>query len=225
VFIGLMEIAEVQHLDGIKGNFMVSEKEYIAPLSSLDSEVASQIIHSNLQEMVDQQNYIFDTLWNKALPALSRIREIEEGIEPIGTRLLEDPNEIVDHMKKVIGSASKRLICSSTGGMQLIYNNFFDLYKRIIDKSRNGKGKGIRWIITIDKNNVDLVKIFLSAGVQIRHLKNLTPMNFGVDDKYFHATIEKMEGGKMMQSLLTTLITITLFSKNYGKMELMHHKE
>ena len=200
----LMEIAEVRHLDGIKGNFMVSEKEYLAPISStLNSEISSQIIYSNLQEIVDQQNYIFDTLWNKAVPAISRIMEIEEGIEPTGTRLLEDPDEIFNHMKKVIANASKRLICSSTGGMQLVYNNFFDLYKRILDKSREG-GEGIRWIINIDRNNIDLVKIFLNAGIQIRHLKNLTPMNFGVDDKYFHSTIEKMEGGKMMRRLLTS---------------------
>jgi hypothetical protein len=201
----LMEIAEVRHLDGIKGNFIVSEKEYTAPLSSAGSEVASQVIYSNLREMVDQQNYIFDTLWNKAVPAIGRFKEIEEGVEPIGTRLLEDPNEIVNHMKRVIGNASKRLICSSTGGMQLIYYNFFELYKTILDKSREGEGgEGIRWVLTIDKNNIDLVKIFLNAGVQIRHLKNLTPMNFGVDDKYFQATIEKMEGGKMMRSLLTS---------------------
>jgi hypothetical protein len=42
-------------------------------------------------------------------------------------------------MKKVIGNASKRLICSSTGGMQLIYYNFFELYKTILDKSREGE--------------------------------------------------------------------------------------
>jgi hypothetical protein len=29
-------------------------------------------------------------------------------------------------------------------------------------------------------------------------------MNFGVDDKYFYSTIEKMDGGKMMQRLLTS---------------------
>ncbi len=147
------------------------------------------------------QNYIFDTR-NKALPTISRTREIEERKEPTASRLLEDPDEIFNHMKKVIGNASKRLICSSTGGMQIVYNNFFDLYKRILDKSR--EGEGIRWIINIDRNNIDLVKFFLDAGVQIRHLKTLTPMNFGVDDKYFYATIEKMEGGKLMQSLFTS---------------------
>jgi hypothetical protein len=29
-------------------------------------------------------------------------------------------------------------------------------------------------------------------------------MNFAVDNKHFHATIENMEGGKMMRSLLTS---------------------
>jgi len=112
------------------------------------------------------QNYIFDTR-NKAVPSISRIREVEEGLEPIGTRLLEDPDEIFNHMRKVIGNASKRLVCSSSEGMQLVYNNFFDLYKRILDKSREGEGEGIRWIINIDRSNIDLVKTFLNAGVKL----------------------------------------------------------
>jgi signal transduction histidine kinase len=208
----LMRISEVRHLDGIKGNFMVSEKEYLAPAVShdnnndthSDTHIASQLIYSNVREIVEQQNYIFDTLWNKAIPAIKRFREIEEGIGHTGTRLLEDPDEIYDHMRYVIGNASKRKICSSTGGMQLIHSNFFDLYKKILDKYRSGEGEGIRWILTVDKDNKELVKIFLVAGVQIRHLKNLTPMKFAVDDNYFHATIDKMENGKMMQSLLAS---------------------
>jgi hypothetical protein len=96
---------------------------------------------------------------------------------------------------------AKRLLCSSSGAMQMVYDNFFDLYKRILDKHREGGGKDvIRWITTIDKDNKDLVKAFLNVGVQIRHPRNLPPMNFVVDNKHFHATIENMEGGKMMKS-------------------------
>jgi hypothetical protein len=69
-------------------------------------------------------------IWNKAIPAIQRIREIEEGLEPIATRLLENPDEIFNHMKYVIENASKRLICSSSGAMQMVYDNFFDLYKK-----------------------------------------------------------------------------------------------
>ena len=51
----LMKIAHVRHLDGIKGNFMVSEKEYLAPVASnTTSNIASQIIYSNLHEIVEQ---------------------------------------------------------------------------------------------------------------------------------------------------------------------------
>lgn len=82
-----MKILEIRHLDGIKGNFMVSEKEYLAPVvSDNTSEIASHIIYSNSQEIVKQQNYIFDTLWNKSTLAMQRIKEIEEGLEPISTR-------------------------------------------------------------------------------------------------------------------------------------------
>jgi len=38
----------------------------------------------------------------------------------------------------------------------------------------------------------------------MRHVKNLPPMSFGVSDKEMAATIEKMEGGRMVQSLLVS---------------------
>jgi two-component system, OmpR family, sensor histidine kinase VicK len=86
----------------------------------------------------------------------------------------------------------------------VVYDNFFDQYKKILDKHLKGKGDGIRCITTIDKDNKDLIKIFLDIGVQMRHLRNLTPMNFVVDNKHFLATIDKMEGGKIMESLLVS---------------------
>jgi two-component system, OmpR family, sensor histidine kinase VicK len=105
-------------------------------------------------------------------------------------------------MKSVIEKASERSVCSSIGGMQLIYNNFFDEYKKIVDKQIKGQGRGVRWIISIDKDSIDLVKIFLNAGIQVRHVKNLTPMNFAVDNRLFYATIDKMGEGKLMEHLL-----------------------
>ena len=112
---------------------------------------------------------------------------------------MENPAEIFNHMKHVIGNASKRLICSPSGAMQMVYDNFFALYKKILDKHKEGEGEGIRWLTVIDKEN----KV-MNAGVQVRHVGTLPPINFAVDDTHFYATIEKMEGGKIMQSLLTS---------------------
>src|SRR5215469_7722671 len=53
-----------------------------------------------------------------------------------------------------------------------------------------------------NNDNKDLIEVFINAGAQVRHVRDLPPMNFVVDDKHFHATIDKMEDGKIMQSLL-----------------------
>ena len=83
----LSTVSELRHLDGIKGNFMISESEYLAPVVLFEKgKVAARIIYSNVKELVEQHEYIFDTLWSKAISAEQRIKEIEEGIEPIKTR-------------------------------------------------------------------------------------------------------------------------------------------
>ena len=82
-------VDELRHLDGIKGNFMLSEKEYLAPVILFEKgKVASDIICSNVKEILDQHHYMFDTLWNKAISAQRRIKELDEGITPIRTRIL-----------------------------------------------------------------------------------------------------------------------------------------
>ena len=77
----LMQIAELRHLDGIKGNFGISEKAYTASATLQEAAQLQQVIYSNVKAVLEQQQYVFETLWNKAIPAEQRLREIEEGIE------------------------------------------------------------------------------------------------------------------------------------------------
>jgi two-component system, OmpR family, sensor histidine kinase VicK len=50
-------VDELRHLDGIKGNFMISETEYLSPVVLFEKEkVASQIIYSNVKEIVEISN-------------------------------------------------------------------------------------------------------------------------------------------------------------------------
>jgi two-component system sensor histidine kinase VicK len=76
-------IDELRHLDGVKGNFAVSETEYLATAAALDeAQPVRQLLYSNMKTIVEQQQYIFDTLWNKAIPAEQKIKEIEQRTEP-----------------------------------------------------------------------------------------------------------------------------------------------
>ena len=92
--------------------------------------------------------------------------------------------------------------CLSSGGIQYSYDYFFDVKRKLLDKQKKGQHIGIRYVTHIDRENMQLVKIYLESGIQVRHIKNLPPMSFGVSDKQIAATIEKMEGGKRVQSLL-----------------------
>jgi two-component system, OmpR family, sensor histidine kinase VicK len=77
----LMQISELRHLDGIKGNFALSEKAYTASATLQEASLLQQVIYSNVRAILDQQRYVFETLWNKAIPAEQKLREIEEGID------------------------------------------------------------------------------------------------------------------------------------------------
>jgi two-component system sensor histidine kinase VicK len=205
---GLMSMVdELRHLDGIKGNFMLSESEYVSPVVSTEKgKVAARAIHSNVKELVEQHEYMFDTLWSKAISAEHRIREIEEGADPIRTRLLQNQDEIIREIKRLNSKANHLSICTAFGGMQMSYQYFFDTYKTIVDKYMKGESrKGLRWLTNIDdKESANLVQLFLQAGMQTRHIKNRPPLNFGVSDNEVAFTIEKMEGGKMSSSFLVS---------------------
>ena len=93
------------------------------------------------------------------------------------------------------------------------YKYLFDSYMNIVEKHRKGEGKGMRWIINIDKENLKLVKVFLKAGIQIRHVKNMPPMNFGISDKEMAATIEKMEDGRSVRIFYSVMSLNSLFEE------------
>jgi signal transduction histidine kinase len=121
-------------------------------------------------------------------------------------KVLQNVDEILKKGKDILESSKMFLACSKFGGMRLVYNNYFDTYVKVMtNKFRKGEHEGIRWVTSItDKDNADLAKAFLNIGVQIRHAKNMPPIDFAVSDKEMMATIESMEGGEIAQSLLVS---------------------
>jgi two-component system sensor histidine kinase VicK len=201
-------VDEMRHLDGIKGNFMLSETEYLAPIILFEKgKIASQIIYSNQKELVDQHQYIFDTLWNKAISAEQRIKEIEVGVitqEQYQTRFLENPNEVSEELKKTINTSEDDSwsICSTFDGLLMLTSNedFEKMQGRLVDS--NKRGKNTRWVGTINKDNTQLVKAYLDLGMKIRHINNMPPMNFAISSKELYITIDEMKGGHMAKNLL-----------------------
>lgn len=75
-------VKELRHLDGLKINFTVSESEYISFGSSILNEkrgkkTTTEVIYSDIKSFIEEQQYLFDILWNKAIPAENKIKEME----------------------------------------------------------------------------------------------------------------------------------------------------
>jgi nitrogen-specific signal transduction histidine kinase len=157
-----------------------------------------------VKEDIQQQQHIFEILWNNAIPVEERIREIEEGRERFETIALRNSTEIAKRIKKNIESSNEIKICSQADGLELIYNNFHESYRKVLDSYRKGEHKGIRCITTVNKDNEGLATLLLNEGVQVRHTKNITPLSFSISNKEFQGTAEKTEGGKMIRSLLVS---------------------
>ena len=87
--------AELQHLDEVKGNFEINDggKEYIATANLQKAKPLKQLIYSNVKEIGEQQQYVFNTLWNKAISSEQKIKEIEEGIIPEFTEIVRNADE------------------------------------------------------------------------------------------------------------------------------------
>ena len=107
----LMKIVyELRHLEGIRGNFGVSESDYIATAIQQEGRPIPQLIHSNARAMIEQQQYFFETLWNKAIPAEQRFREIEEGIKPEVIETIRDPQVTQERVFELIRSANEEIL-------------------------------------------------------------------------------------------------------------------
>jgi two-component system, OmpR family, sensor histidine kinase VicK len=101
----LMKVGQVRHLDGIRTNFVVTDTEYSSSAIMQQVHAHPETVYSNVRSIVEQQQYLFENLWNKAIPAERKMNEIEEGIELEKTYIIQDPQSIqklfVDMVKSV----------------------------------------------------------------------------------------------------------------------------
>jgi two-component system, OmpR family, sensor histidine kinase VicK len=78
------------------------------------------MICSNVRELVEHQQYVFDTLWNKSRPSQVRFREIEDGIQANFIETIQNPSQIQEMLWKLTASAREEvLVIFSTHSVSL----------------------------------------------------------------------------------------------------------
>ena len=108
--------------------------------------------------------------------------------------LLKGYEDIVRKEREILESSKELVACLNVSGIRLAYNSNFEVYQKIMqEKFSNGEHKGIRFVTKVDKKSATMVKRFLEAGVEVRHVDNLPPIDFAVSDKEIVAKVHKVE--------------------------------
>ncbi|MBD0359412.1 MAG: hypothetical protein ICV56_01700 [Nitrososphaeraceae archaeon] len=173
----LMNIVyELRHLEGVRVNFSVSESGYIATAIQQQEEgqpSISQLIYSNARVMIEQQRYFFETLWNKAIPAEHKIREIEEGIKPEVIETIREPEKLQERVFELVKSAKEEILVifsTSNAFRRQEKAGGIDLLRRSA-KSRNLK---IRILSPIDdyiRKVTDEIKVEDKIRIEVRNIQ------------------------------------------------------
>jgi two-component system sensor histidine kinase VicK len=200
----LMKIAEVRHLDGIKGAMAVSEKEYVAAAVLQEAKAVPHLIYSNVKEIVEQQEYMFDALWSKSIPAEQKIREIEEGIKPDIIEVIQNSSKVKDLYMNIVKDGVEEILL------------IFPTSNAFIRQEKIGVIQWLRELVTKEQYNKLKIRILMpihkSTEKIVQDLKQQSDQN-NIDVRF----IEQSSGNKATFLVVDRKVSLVMELKDDSK--------
>jgi two-component system sensor histidine kinase VicK len=143
----LTEISELRHLDGIRTNFGIDDgKQILLHGVSQEKDPLSQAIQTSVKGLVEAQQYMFENLWNKAIPAIQKIKEIEKGIKPDVIETITDPIKIQKLYLNLRSAATEIMLFIPTANTMNHQADagVFGLLKEMLEENNTNKNIKIR---------------------------------------------------------------------------------
>jgi two-component system, OmpR family, sensor histidine kinase VicK len=162
----LMELVELRHLDNVKANFAVSDTHYMAATVLAEKTPVPQVIYSNVKTLVAQQQYIFDSLWDKAIPAEQRIEEIERQIERPLLEVIRMPEKAIQKYLSLTRSAKEEVFLILPTADSFQRDKRIGVIAALVDAAKNGIK--VRILSPIDEKTGQSLEELKEQGITIR---------------------------------------------------------
>ena len=189
----LMEICELRHLDEVKGNFGIMDGIYYrASAKTIESSPPPLLIRSTLRAFVEQQQYFFDMLWKKAIPAKQRIKEIEEGVIPDVLEVLKEPIEIINFSYRLVGAAKDEILIIFHTANALLRQEKAGEIDLLVENAIKYKTR-VRILVPVEDKITDIIqRLERFDGIQIRNIEPImqTRMTILVVDRTYSLVVE-----------------------------------
>lgn len=197
----LMKIVELRHLDGLKGNFLLNERECVYATSILkEGNIVPHFLYTNTKEFLQQQHDFFDTFWNNSISAQERIRQIEGEIQPHHIDIIRNSKRAESLFVSEVQYAKSEV---------LIVVNSIDYLKYLaeiglVDSMINAKSNSANVIILYSEQNGGVGVNFdaaqlktisdLTEYAQIRRISGIQGNILIIDNSKVLAISEEVEG-------------------------------
>ena len=149
-------VTEFRHLDGLVGGIAVTESEYMTTTTLRKKELLTQVFYSNAHEVVKQGQYVFDTFWNKAIPAKQRIKEIEQGLEPEFFEVITDNKKATEILVDLAKLAKKEVLLLLPNGKAMIRMDRLGVIDYLIESSQKN-GAHVKIVCPLSSDNEEIV--------------------------------------------------------------------
>jgi two-component system, OmpR family, sensor histidine kinase VicK len=175
---------EVHHMNDIEANFVLNETEYLGSMTL--QEHNQQAIYSNIREIVEQQHSIFETLWNKSIPAEDTVKEIEQGIEPEFFEVIADSQKAAEIYLNLAKSLEKEGLLLFADSRAIIRAERLGVLDYLV-KASSQRHAVIKIICPLDESNSEIVKQISQKAPDIKILNGGSSQSglFVADEKEF----------------------------------------
>ncbi|MGH9995331.1 MAG: ATP-binding protein [Nitrososphaeraceae archaeon] len=194
----LLRVCELRHLEKVKGNFgIIDGRSYGAGSSAQEGQAPAQLIRSNIRAFVEQQQYFFETLWSKALPAERRIEQIQRGTDEEFIDTMNDPYEVQKLTYELIKSSRVEImiVCATCNAFlrQVRAGSF-----KLLEQAAADNGVNIRILSPSNKKVLSFMQRYDKSTfkfhnqIKVRHLKEdlQTKISLLLVDKKYSLAVE-----------------------------------
>ncbi|HZC47786.1 MAG TPA: hypothetical protein VE244_01875, partial [Nitrososphaeraceae archaeon] len=163
-------VDDLRHSDHTEANFILTKTKYLGSITLNESH--QQAIYSNVREVIQQQHYIFDSLWNKSTRADEKIGEIEEGIESEFYEVITDNEKARDVYIDLAKSIAKEALLLFANSKAVLRSDKLGIIDYLIEASAKRreamKGATIRIICPSTSENSQVIKKIMENAPDIR---------------------------------------------------------
>jgi signal transduction histidine kinase len=105
-----VELIELRHVQGLKGNFAVTDTEYMSSPTVGEALQPFPVIYSNSFALVEEHQFIFEKFWAQGVPLDERVKEIETGTAGPSIELIRETDRIKELYLSLVMGAKREVL-------------------------------------------------------------------------------------------------------------------